>query len=110
MLAAFGQGACTGKKLAFFKSQAGKPVEKLRFWIAPVDPDFPVLLFTVEGAPHVGKVYFGTRSGKLLYAECNYITDRGSVTHYQGLKLISAIKAEGDQFELRNGRLVPVPR
>lgn len=56
----------------------------------------------------MGKVYFGTRSLKLLYAECNYITDPGSETHEQGLKVISGIKAEGEQFELQNGKLIPV--
>jgi hypothetical protein len=110
LLDAFEQEACTGKMLAFFKDQTGQPVEKLRFWIAPVDLDFPVLLYTVEGAPYVGKVYFGTRSLKLLYAECNYITDPGSEAHDQGLKLIKAIKAEGTGFELKNEQLVPVER
>jgi hypothetical protein len=98
----------TDKMSAFFKEQTGQPVEKLRFWVAPVDLDFPVLLYTVEGAPYVGKVYFGTHSLKLLYAECNYITDPGSETHEQGLKVISGIKAEGDEFELQNGKLTPV--
>ena len=98
----------TDKMLAFFKEQTGQPVEKLRFWVAPIDLDFPVLLYTVEGAPYVGKVYFGTRSLKLLYAECNYITDPDSETHEQGLKVISGIKVEGDQFELRNGKLILV--
>ncbi len=109
LLEAFEHEACTGKDMAFYMKQTGKPVEKLRFWIAPVDPDFPVLLYIVEGVPYVGKVYFGTRSLKPLYSEFNYITDPGSEAHDRGVKLIAAIKAEGTAFKLKNGQLVPVP-
>jgi len=107
LLEALTHEVSTDKMLAFFKEQTGQPFEKLRFWVAPVDLDFPVLLYTVEGMPYVGKIYFGTRSLKSLYAECNYITDTGSKTHEQGLKLIKAIKAEGTAFELKHGQLIP---
>jgi len=105
LLDAFNHEAGSTNMLAFYKDQTGQPVKKVRFWIAPVDLNFPVILYAVEGVPYVGKVYFGLRSFKPLYSEFNYITDPGSETHNQGLKLISAIKAEGDQFKLQNGHL-----
>lgn len=108
LLGAFKRETCDDKMLEFYKNQTGQPIKKVRFWIAPVDLDFPVLLYTVEGVQYVGKVYFGTHSSKPLYSECNYITEPGSDAHDQGLKLINAIKAEGTAFDLKNGQLVPV--
>src|SRR5439155_16787581 len=107
LLGAFQREACSSNMLAFYRKNLGR-AEKLRFWIAPVDLDFPVILYTVERSPYVGKVYFGTRSLLPLYSEFNYITDPGSKTHARGLRLIRGIKSEGDQFELRDGRLIPV--
>lgn len=108
LLAVLESDACTTTNLSFYREQVGKPGAVIRFWVAPVDLDFPVLLYVVEGVPYVGKLYFGTRSFKVLYSDFSYIGDEGK-PHQDGLKLINAIKQEGDRFELRKGSLVLLP-
>jgi hypothetical protein len=110
LLNAFKHEACSAEMLAYYKDDTGQPVKKVRFWIAPVDVDFPVMLYFVEGVPYIGKVYFHTHSLKSLHSEYNYIGDQDNETHGQGLRLMSGIKAEGDLFELEDGHLVPVTR
>lgn len=110
LLDAFKGEACSPDTMALHKNAAGRPVRNPHFWIAPLDIDFPVMLYFVEGVPYVGKVYFDTDSLKALYSEFNYIGDEGTGSRTADLKLMSGIKAEGERFELRGGRLVPVPR
>jgi hypothetical protein len=110
LLIAFKHEAASADMLAFYKDQTGHPIEKVRFWIAPVDLDFPVILYIVDGLPYIGKVNFHTRSFKPLYLDFDYIGDPDTEPHNKGLKLMSGIKAEGDQFELRDGRLIRVAR
>ena len=110
LLDVFAQKACDSENLAFYKERLEQLSGLLRFWIAPVDSGFPIILYFVEGMPYLGKVYFHTRSLKPLYSEFNYITDEGSETHQQRATLMAAIRAEGDLFELRNGRPTPVER
>lgn len=108
LLSAFQHEACNAETLAYYKDGDGHPIKKIRFWIAPVDTDFPVMLYFVEGVSYTGKVYFHTQSLKPLHSEFNYIGDPGDETQKQGLKLMDAIKSEGDLFELKDGHLAPV--
>ena len=110
LLAAFKHEACSTETLTYYKDDTGAPVKQVRFWIAPVDLDFPVMLYVVEGVQYVGRVNFDTHSLKPLYSDFDYIGDKDTEPHAQGLKLINAIKAEGTGFELKNGQLVPVVR
>jgi hypothetical protein len=107
---AFRSESCSAHMLAFYKDETGQPVKRVRFWIAPVDPDFPVMRYIVEGVPYVGTVNFDTRTFKPLYVDFDYIGDAGTEPRKQGLRLIHAAQEEGDCFELRNDSLLPVTR
>jgi hypothetical protein len=108
LLDAFKHEACSADMLALCKNQSGLLVKRPRYWIAPVDLNFPVLLYCVEGVPYIGKVYFDTHSLKALYSEFNYSGDEGTESRKCDLKLIIGIKVEGDAFDLKNGQLVKV--
>lgn len=109
LLACFEAEACAKESVSSYAGDDGKPVKDIRFWIAPVDVHFPVIMYFVEGVPYIGRIYFDTRSTKPIYAELNYITEAGSRSHQEGLKLMSAIKAEGDSFDFKDGRLIQAP-
>lgn len=108
LLDAFKREACRTDILALCKDEAGRWVTNVRFWIAPVDLSFPVILYYVEGVPYIGRVYFDTRSLTAVYVDFDYIGDKGTGSRDSDEKRMKGIKAEGDQFELQNGRLTPI--
>jgi hypothetical protein len=109
VLDAFKTEACSADMLAFYADESGQRITSPRFWIAPVDTNFPVMLYLVEGAPHIGKVYFDTKSLKAVYSEFNYIGDKEAPWRKERLRQMRAIRLEGDRYELKNGELVPSP-
>jgi len=92
--------------MAYYKDDSGKSPAQIHFWIAPVDLDFPVMLYFVEKVPYIGKVYFREHSLEPLYSEFNYIGDLDNETHGRGLRQMDGIKTEGDLFKLEAGHLV----
>ncbi len=104
LLSCFTTEACSRESLSYYRDAVGKRIKNVRFWIAPVDPRFPVIMYLVEGVPYIGKVYFDTQSIKPVYSEFKYISDD---PHWRKaeLKLMDAIRSEGDLFELKNRQL-----
>lgn len=105
LLACFAMKACSHESLSYYKDDAGQPIKNPRFRIAPVDPQFPVIMYYVEGVPYIGRVYFETQSLRPVYYEFNYISDDPSWRKAQ-LKLMDAIRFEGDVFEFKNQQLI----
>jgi hypothetical protein len=106
LLATVQHEACNAEMLSFYKDNTHRPIEKLHFWIAPVDTNFPVVLYIIEGAPYIGKVYYGTHTLKPLYSEFNYISDNPK-WRAANQKLMARLRSEGDEFHILNGQLLP---
>ena len=107
LLACFEAEACSVESLSYYKDENNKLLHHPRLWIAPVSDQFPVILYFVENVPYIGKVYFNTSTFKPVYADFSYISDdskwRGSC-----LKLMKAVRSEGDLFEFSGGHLIAV--
>ena len=105
LLTCFVTEACNRESLSYYKDHTGQPIKSPQFRIAPVDPQFPVIMYYVEGVPYIGRVYFETQSLKPVYFDFNYISDDPRWRKAQ-LKLMDAIRAEGDLFEFKGQRLI----
>jgi hypothetical protein len=104
ILQAFRSQACSKEALSYYIAEDGNRVDQPRFWIAPVNPEFPVLMYYVEGVPYIGKVYFHTKTFKPAYFEFDYISDVQD-ERLINQKLMRAIRAEGDLFEWNGAAL-----
>jgi hypothetical protein len=99
--------AFNDESLEFFRKVDDKPTKPLRIWVAPVDLNFPVILCFVEGTAYIGKVYFDTKTLNAVYSDFNYIGDPPAPWRKERLRLMEAIRKEGDVFEFKNGKLIP---
>lgn len=95
------------ESLEFYSKVDDKPKKPLRVWVAPVDLSFPVILCFVEGTTYIGKVYFNTKTLNAVYSDFNYIGDSPAPWRKERLRLMDAVRKEGDVFEFKNGKLIP---
>jgi len=104
IIAAVMNEAFNDESLEFFRKTDDESKTPLRIWVAPVDLSFPVILCFVDGTSYIGKVYFDTKTLNAVYSEFNYIGDPPAPWRKERLRLMKAIKAEGDVFEFKNVR------
>jgi hypothetical protein len=105
LLACFIAQACSQESLSNYTDGAGQTIKNPEIWIAPVDRNFPVIMYFVEGVPYLGKVYFDTKTLKPIYFSFDYVSDDPE-WRKACFKLMAKIRTEGDLFVFTNGRLI----